>query len=286
MNKILALIVCLGVGLTASAHAESKKENKQQRKAARAQVQAQNRQVQPQVRQNQALRKQTNVANKINTQNFRPRVKQRVDLQPSVNTSVNLEGRRRGKVRVGDNNNAPNFGNDNAGNQGRNKKGNWDGNNNNPNNNNGNWGGNKNKGKNWDGNNNGNWTWNDARRWHNRNRHRRDRHWWTSNYSRFVLFGGGYYYWNNGYWYPAYGYDPYYSNYTYDEPIYGYNNLAPGEVIVQVQHALRRQGYYYGAIDGLIGPMTRNALARFQRDHGLYVTRSIDGQTLASLGLA
>ena len=37
-----------------------------------------------------------------------------------------------------------------------------------------------------------------------------DRHWWRSHYNTtFVLFGGGYYYWDAGYWYPAYGYNPY-----------------------------------------------------------------------------
>jgi peptidoglycan hydrolase-like protein with peptidoglycan-binding domain len=100
------------------------------------------------------------------------------------------------------------------------------------------------------------------------------------------LFGGGYYYWWDGYWYPALGYDPYYSTYGYYEPIYGYNNLAPGQVIENVQIALRNQGYYHGAIDGSIGPRTRDALARYQRDHGLLVTSAIDQPTLATLGLA
>ena len=127
------------------------------------------------------------------------------------------------------------------------------------------------------------WSYDEARRYHRRDR--RDRSWWRSNYSRFALFGGGYYYWDRGYWYPAYGYDPAYSRYVYDEPIYGYNQMEPGRVLVNVQRALRRQGYYRGAIDGLIGPQTRAALARFQRDAGLYVTRRIDGPTLAALGL-
>jgi hypothetical protein len=130
-------------------------------------------------------------------------------------------------------------------------------------------------------------SWYEARNnfdWH---RHH-DRSWWHSNYpsTSFVLFGGGYYFWNNGYWYPAYGYDPAYSRYTYDEPIYGYNHYEPGRVISDVQHQLRREGYYYGEVDGLIGPMTRNALARYQNDHGLYVTRAIDEPTLQALGLA
>ena len=127
------------------------------------------------------------------------------------------------------------------------------------------------------------WSYDEARRYHRRERH--DRTWWRSNYSRFALFGGGYYYWDRGYWYPAYGYDSAYSTYTYDEPIYGYNQMEPRQVMVRVQRELRRDGYYRGAIDGLIGPMTRAALARFQRDNGLYVTRRIDGPTLAALGV-
>jgi putative peptidoglycan binding protein len=126
---------------------------------------------------------------------------------------------------------------------------------------------------------------------YNRARHRwvrtyHNRDWWRSHYNTtFVLFGGGYYYWDAGYWFPAYGYDPYYSTYTYDEPIYGYNDLAPGEVLENVQIALRDAGYYNGAIDGLIGPQTRAALRAFQRDNGLIVTEAVDEPTLAALGL-
>lgn len=123
----------------------------------------------------------------------------------------------------------------------------------------------------------------EARRFHWHGRH--DRGWWRSHYSRFALFGGGYYFWNNGYWYPAYGYDPVYTTYAYDEPIYGYSDLAPGQVIVNVQTELQRQGYYEGEIDGLLGPMTRRALAAYQNENGLIVTRSIDQPTLEALGL-
>ena len=117
---------------------------------------------------------------------------------------------------------------------------------------------------------------------------RHDRVWWVNRFpnTTFVLFGGGYYYWWGGYWYPAYGYSPIYSTYAYNEPIYGYNNLAPGQVIENVQVALRDQGYYRGSVDGLIGPQTRGALATDQRDHGLVVTSAIDEPTLATLGLA
>jgi hypothetical protein len=147
--------------------------------------------------------------------------------------------------------------------------------------------------RNWQNNTNRNWqnnttgyntyTFDQARRRHHRERH--DRSWWRSRYNRIVLFGGGYYFWNDGYWYPAYGYDPAYSSYAYDEPIYGYDNLPPGQVIANVQSALQEQGYYNDVVDGLIGPNTRAAISDFQRDRGLPVTAAIDGPTLRALGL-
>ena len=97
------------------------------------------------------------------------------------------------------------------------------------------------------------------------------------------MFGGPYY-WNSGYWYPAWGYD---SNayYAYDGPIYGYNDLPPDQVIANVQSALQQQGYYHGEVDGLLGPQTRAAIADYQRDRGLYITSAVDQPTLESLGM-
>ena len=114
-----------------------------------------------------------------------------------------------------------------------------------------------------------------------------DRTWWRSRYSnRIVLIGGGYYYWNSGYWYPAWGYDSAYSYYPYDGPIYVGNNQVPFDrVLANVQNAFQEQGYYRGEVDGLMGPLTREALANYQRDHGLVSTAALDQPTLASLGL-
>lgn len=119
------------------------------------------------------------------------------------------------------------------------------------------------------------------RRYHRRHY---NRDWWRRNYNRFVLFGGGYYYWNSGYWYPAYGYDPSYSSYTYDAPLYSYNGLPPGQVISIVQSQLQQRGYYRGAVDGSFGPRTRQALLNFQGDAGLPMTGEIDQETLNALG--
>ena len=119
-----------------------------------------------------------------------------------------------------------------------------------------------------------------------RNYHREwhDRNWWRGHHTRIIFVSGGWYYWNVGYWYPAWGYDPGCS-YPYDGPIYGYNNLTPDQVVVNVQEQLTRDGYYTGPIDGDLGPMTRQAIADFQADHGLAITSSVDEPTLASLGL-
>ena len=127
------------------------------------------------------------------------------------------------------------------------------------------------------------WSYSAAQRWNWRQRH--DRNWWRHSNYRLVRYGGGYWYWNSGWWYPAYGYDPYYSHYVYDGPIFGYGYAAPGDVTAQVQRSLAQQGYYYGPIDGILGPGTRRAIERYQIDHGLAVTATIDEQTLATLGM-
>src|SRR5256886_9503979 len=116
------------------------------------------------------------------------------------------------------------------------------------------------------------------RQWHARG-------WWRSHCSRIVFVNAGWYYWNAGYWFPAWGYDPY-ATYAYDGPIYGYNGLSPDQVTVNVQEQLARAGYYDGSIDGMLGPMTREAIAAFQADNGLAITSAIDEPTLATLGLA
>ena len=113
-----------------------------------------------------------------------------------------------------------------------------------------------------------------------------DKFWWSNHYSRVILVSGGWYYWNAGFWYPAWGYDSGNAYYPYDGPIYAYNNLPPNQVIGNVQLALQQQGYYHGEVDGLLGPLTRAAIADYQRDHRLYVTSAIDHPTLQSLGMA
>ena len=118
----------------------------------------------------------------------------------------------------------------------------------------------------------------------NYNRQWHDRSWWRSHYDRIIFVNNGWYYWNAGYWFPAWGYAPSVS-YVYDGPIYAYNGLSPDQVTVNVQEQLARAGYYDGPIDGLLGPMTREAIAAYQADNGLAITSAIDEPTLATLGL-
>jgi hypothetical protein len=114
--------------------------------------------------------------------------------------------------------------------------------------------------------------------WHNRN-------WWHNHSNRVVFVFGGWYAWNAGWWYPAWGYVPN-AYYAYDGPIYGYNNFPPDQVIANVQSALQQQGYYQGEVDGLLGPQTRSAIADYQRANGLVETAAIDQPTLQSLGMS
>jgi hypothetical protein len=116
---------------------------------------------------------------------------------------------------------------------------------------------------------------------------RHDEGWYRSRYNRVELIGGGYYFWNSGYWYPAWGYSASAEYYPYDGPIYvGQRAEPPDRVIADVQAELQQMGYYQGEVDGLLGPLTRQALTAYQADQGLATTAAIDEPTLNSLGLS
>jgi peptidoglycan hydrolase-like protein with peptidoglycan-binding domain len=53
----------------------------------------------------------------------------------------------------------------------------------------------------------------------------------------------------------------------------------------QVQRKLKDLGYYNGAVDGAIGPMSREAIQYYQEQNGLELTGQIDRALLDSLGL-
>jgi len=117
-----------------------------------------------------------------------------------------------------------------------------------------------------------------------RHRGQHDCNWWRNHCHTIILIGGGFYAWDLGYWYPAYGYDSYNSNYTYDGPIYGYDGLSPDQIIANVQYALQQLGYFAESVDGVLGPVTQQAIADYQLDNGLNVTGAIDRPTLVALG--
>jgi len=129
-------------------------------------------------------------------------------------------------------------------------------------------------------------------------------HWWHGHRCRFVngswfIFDFGFYPYD--YWYPyGYPYDEYaydYYPYGYDAGVYEgdedyYNQGAydsseqyADSTVASAQEQLARQGYYRGAIDGVFGPETRRAIIRYQGDHGLRVTGSLNTDTLHALGL-
>ena len=92
-------------------------------------------------------------------------------------------------------------------------------------------------------------------------------------------------------------YLPYYSNDYYPYDYYTdtdpYDNngtnysVAPADsaTVQAVQTRLLNLGYYNGAIDGVFGPSTRDAVANFQITNQLNVTGSLSPDTLQSLGL-
>lgn len=85
------------------------------------------------------------------------------------------------------------------------------------------------------------------------------------------------------------GYAPSYYAPYYSAPAYGpyYYGGAGSDLAMSaaVQRELARRGFYYGGIDGLIGPMSRDAIRRYQATRGLPVTGRIDYPLLRSLGL-
>ena len=54
---------------------------------------------------------------------------------------------------------------------------------------------------------------------------------------------------------------------------------------LQVQGTLHAYGYYDGPFDGIVGPLTHEALERFQGDYGLPVTGTITSEVLDHVGI-
>jgi hypothetical protein len=120
-------------------------------------------------------------------------------------------------------------------------------------------------------------------------------HVWRGHHCRFingswVIFDFGFDpwwpYWYYPYDYYAYDYYPY--SYDYDPGYYdqnGYADQYTDSTVAAAQQQLARQGYYRGQINGVVGPETRRAVARYQSSHGLRVTGALTADTLEALGL-
>ena len=61
---------------------------------------------------------------------------------------------------------------------------------------------------------------------------------------------------------------------------------SSGTEVVQIQQKLSSLGYYNGAIDGIYGTQTKNAVIRFQKDCGLTADGIVGTKTLTYLGLS
>lgn len=121
--------------------------------------------------------------------------------------------------------------------------------------------------------------------WRNHDRTPHDPDWYRGRYNRIVLFSGGYYYFQNNYWFPAYGYTFDAGAYDNAVPVYAYNGLPPTKVVSIVQSRLHELGYYDGPVTGRLGAVTRQALVNFQHDAEIDETGAIDEDTLGALGL-
>src|SRR6266852_3762333 len=78
-------------------------------------------------------------------------------------------------------------------------------------------------------------------------------------------YGYGYPY-GYGYGYP-YGYDSGYQCSNYGGTSYG-SDYSQHSRVAELQRRLAQAGYYHGAIDGILGPRTQQAIRAYERDHG------------------
>ncbi|HZX46587.1 MAG TPA: spore cortex-lytic enzyme [Clostridia bacterium] len=60
---------------------------------------------------------------------------------------------------------------------------------------------------------------------------------------------------------------------------------STGEEVREVQRRLKNWGYYDGAVDGIYGPKTFQAVKNFQAKHGIPTTGTVGPQTRAALGI-
>jgi len=61
--------------------------------------------------------------------------------------------------------------------------------------------------------------------------------------------------------------------------------LSKKEMVIESQKRLKELGYKPGPADGIIGNKTRESIAKYQQCNGLKITRTLDKNTLSSLGV-
>lgn len=112
-----------------------------------------------------------------------------------------------------------------------------------------------------------------------------DRAWWNERYNRIARAGTGYYAFSEGFWFPAFGYDPEFDVYPFDGPIYAVGDMTPDQEIAAIQTKLTQAGYYSGSITGVLDTATQQAISQFQTANDLLATGAIDEPTVEALGL-
>lgn len=60
---------------------------------------------------------------------------------------------------------------------------------------------------------------------------------------------------------------------------------SSGNEVSQIQSRLKQWGYYSGAIDGIFGTATRDAVIKFQKSNGLTPDGVVGSKTLAAIGI-
>jgi hypothetical protein len=126
--------------------------------------------------------------------------------------------------------------------------------------------------------------------WDRRRAYYSNNHWWAYNGYDWIGLDAGFFPWD---YYPYYTYDYYPYDYFVDDstdvpPAYqGTTSVAPApdSTVTAAQTELAQLGYYSGPVDGLFGPTTRDAVARYQTKQDLSVTGSLTPGTLEALGL-
>ncbi len=73
------------------------------------------------------------------------------------------------------------------------------------------------------------------------------------------------------------------SSYEANSATMGSGEMVSADKVKRAQQALKDQGFYKGQVDGVVGPQTRAAIARYQGNHHLTQNSMLDDQTLRSL---